>query len=278
MRNGQDGNWVANCGQRQGLSADHQTYYVVIVGAVALVLRAMLGRRRGGPADCWTTKAFHVLAHGRSPGWRCLPRSARPCTGVAQRPDRQGADGSGQRGRHRDPRCYAPEAVLRVEHYGVPFSRTEDGLLPASLRRHDHRVRRGPPAQRTCAAARPQPHRMPHMLYGQSKHAAEFIEHSAITWPMDQDGACRGVIVEARRRHAASLRRQEVRILADRGYARLLHPAPAETLYGDGTPWRAARRTSLEDMVLRQFMMSRTGAGVLITEAAARVPIHEQRG
>ena len=107
----------------------------------------------------------------------------------------------------------APAAVYELEHYGVPFSRTEDGKIyqrPFGGMTTD--FGEGPPAQRTCAAADRTGHAMLHTLYGQSlRHSAEFfIEYFALDLIMDEDGACRGVIaLEPRRRHAAPLPRQE---------------------------------------------------------------------
>ena len=68
--------------------------------------------------------------------------------------------------------------------------------LPARLRRHDQELRRGPPIQRTCAAADRTGHAMLHTLYGQAlRNTTEFfIEYFALDLIMDEDGACRGVI------------------------------------------------------------------------------------
>jgi succinate dehydrogenase / fumarate reductase, flavoprotein subunit len=87
--------------------------------------------------------------------------------------------------------------VIELEHYGVPFSRTEDGRIYqrpfGGMTTH---FGKGPPAQRTCAAADRTGHAMLHTLYQQSlKHQAQFfIEYFALDLIMDEDGACRGVM------------------------------------------------------------------------------------
>ena len=93
----------------------------------------------------------------------------------------------------------APKAVYELEHYGVPFSRTEDGggSTSAPFGGHNHRIRRRPAgARRTCAAADRTGHAMLHTLYGQSlKHKAEFyIEYFATDLLMNDEGQCVGVV------------------------------------------------------------------------------------
>jgi succinate dehydrogenase / fumarate reductase, flavoprotein subunit len=102
----------------------------------------------------------------------------------------------------------APKAVYELEHYGVPFSRTEDGrIYQRPFGGHTTEFGEGPPVQRTCAAADRTGHAILHTLYGQSlKHNAEFfIEYFATDLIMTEDGACTGgARLEARRRHACT--------------------------------------------------------------------------
>ena len=91
----------------------------------------------------------------------------------------------------------APKAVYELEHYGVPFSRTEDGrIYQRPFGGHTTEFGEGPPVQRTCAAADRTGHAILHTLYGQSlKHNAQFyIEYFAIDLVMTEDGVCQGVI------------------------------------------------------------------------------------
>jgi succinate dehydrogenase / fumarate reductase flavoprotein subunit len=131
---------------------------------------------------------------------------------------------------------------------------------------------RGPPAQRTCAAADRTGHAMLHTLYGQSlRYAAEFfIEYFALDLIMDQDGACRGV-------HALSLDdgsvhrfRAKKTILATGGYGRAYFSCTsAHTCTGDGNAMVLRAGLPLQDMEFVQFHPTGIyGAGVLITEGA----------
>jgi succinate dehydrogenase / fumarate reductase flavoprotein subunit len=91
----------------------------------------------------------------------------------------------------------APAAVYEMEHYGVPFSRTEDGkIYQRPFGGMTTEYGEGPPAQRTCAAADRTGHDMLHTLYGQAlRRSAEFfIEYFALDLLMDQDGVCRGIL------------------------------------------------------------------------------------
>jgi len=91
----------------------------------------------------------------------------------------------------------APKAVYELEHYGVPFSRTEAGkIYQRPFGGHTTEFGEGPPVQRTCAAADRTGHAILHTLYGQSlKNNAEFyIEYFAIDLVMSDDGVCQGVV------------------------------------------------------------------------------------
>ena len=133
---------------------------------------------------------------------------------------------------------HAPEAVYELEHYGVPFSRTEDGrIYQRPFGGMTTEYGEGPPAQRTCAAADRTGHAMLHTLYGQSlKHAAEFfIEYFAIDLMMDQDGACRGVIALKLDDGTLHRFRAKKTILATGGYGRAYFTCTsAHTCTGDG--------------------------------------------
>ena len=90
----------------------------------------------------------------------------------------------------------APASIIELEHYGVPFSRTEEGkIYQRPFGGMTTEFGEGPPAQRTCAAADRTGHAMLHTLYQQSlKHQAEFfIEYFAMDLIME-DGECRGVM------------------------------------------------------------------------------------
>ena len=178
----------------------------------------------------------------------------------------------------------APAAVYELEHYGLPFSRTEDGKIYqrpfGGMTTH---YGEGPPAQRTCAAADRTGHAMLHTLYGQSlRHSAEFfIEYFAIDLIME-DGACRGVVALCLEDGTLHRFRAHKTILATGGYGRAyLTCTGAHTQTGDGNAMVLRAGLPLQDMEFVQFHPTGIyGAGVLITEGVARrgrLP-HQLRG
>ncbi|MDH3441195.1 MAG: succinate dehydrogenase flavoprotein subunit, partial [Gammaproteobacteria bacterium] len=165
----------------------------------------------------------------------------------------------------------APDAVIELEHYGVPFSRTEDGrIYQRPFGGMTTRYGEGT-AQRTCAAADRTGHAMLHTLYQQSlKHDAEFyIEYFAIDLIME-DGACRGVVaIDLATGRLHRFRSHQV-ILATGGYGRAYFSCTsAHTCTGDGNAMALRAGLPLQDMEFVQFHPTGIyGAGCLITEGA----------
>ncbi len=167
----------------------------------------------------------------------------------------------------------APAAVYELEHWGVPFSRTEERQdLSAPLRRHDHAFRQGHRAQRTCAAADRTGHAMLHTLYGAAlKHKAEFfIEFFAIDLIMDEDGRCCGVVALKMDDGTIHRFRSHLTILATGGYGRAYFSATsAHTCTGDGNAMVLRAGLPLQDMEFVQFHPTGIyGSGCLITEGS----------
>ena len=167
----------------------------------------------------------------------------------------------------------APKAVYELEHYGVPFSRTEDGrIYQRPFGGHTTEFGEGPPVQRTCAAADRTGHAILHTLYGQSlKHNAQFfIEYFAIDLVMTEDGICQGVL--AWKLDDGTLHRfnAKMTVLATGGYGRAYFSATsAHTCTGDGAGMAARQGLPLQDMEFVQFHPTGIyGAGCLITEGA----------
>ena len=167
----------------------------------------------------------------------------------------------------------APKAVYELEHYGVPFSRTEEGKIyqrPFGGMTTD--FGNGPPAQRTCAAADRTGHAILHTLYGQSlKHNAEFfIEYFALDLIMSDDGRCTGVV--AWNLDDGTIHRFSAKmvVLATGGYGRAYFSATsAHTCTGDGGGMVARAGMPLQDMEFVQFHPTGIyGSGCLITEGA----------
>jgi succinate dehydrogenase / fumarate reductase flavoprotein subunit len=165
----------------------------------------------------------------------------------------------------------APAAVLELEHWGVPFSRTVDGKIYQRAFGGMTKEYGNGPIQRTCAAADRTGHAMLHTMYGQSlAHDTEFfIEYFALDLIMD-DGVCRGVT--AWKLDDGTLHRFQAQmvILATGGYGRAYFSATsAHTCTGDGGGMALRAGLPLQDMEFVQFHPTGIyGAGCLITEGA----------
>ncbi len=163
-------------------------------------------------------------------------------------------------------------AVIELEHYGVPFSRTEDGKIyqrPFG----GHMTEYGKsPAKRACAAADRTGHAIIHTLYQQClKHNAEFfVEYFALDLLMDEEGACRGVLAWDLETGTLHRFRAHMVVLATGGYGRAYFSCTsAHTCTGDGNAMVLRAGLSLEDMEFIQFHPTGIyGAGCLITEGA----------
>ena len=167
----------------------------------------------------------------------------------------------------------APAAVYELEHYGVPFSRTEDGrIYQRPFGGHMQNFGDGPPVQRTCAAADRTGHAILHTLYGQSvKNKAQFfVEYFALDLLMAPDGTCTGVV--AWNLDDGTIHRFAAKtvVLATGGYGRAyLSATSAHTCTGDGNGMIARAGLPLQDMEFVQFHPTGIyGAGCLITEGA----------
>jgi succinate dehydrogenase / fumarate reductase flavoprotein subunit len=166
----------------------------------------------------------------------------------------------------------APAAVYELEHWGVPFSRTEEGKIyqrPFGGMTTDYG--KGT-AQRTCAAADRTGHAILHTLYGQAvRNRTEFfIEYFAIDLIMDEDGRCRGVVCIKMDDGTIHRFRSSLTILATGGYGRAYFSATsAHTCTGDGNAMALRAGLPLQDMEFVQFHPTGIyGSGCLITEGA----------
>jgi succinate dehydrogenase / fumarate reductase, flavoprotein subunit len=254
---------------------DH-AYDVVIVGAGGAGLRATLGCAEAGLKTACITKVFPTRSHtvAAQGGVAAALGNMGPDDWRWHMYDTvKGADWLGDQDAIEYLCRNAPEAVYELEHYGVPFSRTEDGrIYQRPFGGMTTQYGEGPPAQRTAAAADRTGHAMLHTLYGQSlRHAAEFfIEYFAIDLMMDQDGGCRGVIALKLDDGTLHRFRAKKTILATGGYGRAYFTCTsAHTCTGDGNAMILRAGLPLEDMEFVQFHPTGVyGAGVLITEGA----------
>jgi succinate dehydrogenase / fumarate reductase flavoprotein subunit len=166
----------------------------------------------------------------------------------------------------------AVQSVIELEHFGVPFSRTEEGkIYQRPFGGMTTEYGKGI-AQRTAAAADRTGHAILHTLYQQSlAHDAKFfIEYFAIDLLMDDDGVCRGVLAWDLAEGSLHLFRAHGVILATGGYGRSYFSATsAHTVTGDGNGMVLRAGLPLQDMEFVQFHPTGVyGAGVLITEGS----------
>ncbi len=254
---------------------DH-TYDVVVVGAGGAGLRATLGMAEQGLKTACVTKVFPTRSHtvAAQGGIAASLSNMGPDSWQWHMYDTvKGSDWLGDTDAMEYLAREAPKAVYELEHYGVPFSRTEDGrIYQRPFGGHTTEYGEGPPVQRTCAAADRTGHAILHTLYGQSlKHNAEFyIEYFALDLIMTEDGVCQGVI--AWKLDDGTLHRFNAKmvVLATGGYGRAYFSATsAHTCTGDGGGMVARQGLPLQDMEFVQFHPTGIyGSGCLITEGA----------
>ncbi|MET3661596.1 succinate dehydrogenase flavoprotein subunit [Aquamicrobium ahrensii] len=254
---------------------DHK-YDVVVVGAGGAGLRATLGMAEQGLKTACITKVFPTRSHtvAAQGGIAASLQNMGPDHWHWHLYDTvKGSDWLGDTDAMEYLAREAPAAVYELEHYGVPFSRTEEGkIYQRPFGGHMQNFGDGPPVQRTCAAADRTGHAILHTLYGQSlKHQAQFfIEYFAVDLIMEEDGTCTGVV--AWNLDDGTIHRFSAKmvVLATGGYGRAYFSATsAHTCTGDGGGMVARAGLPLQDMEFVQFHPTGIyGAGCLITEGA----------
>ncbi len=254
---------------------DH-VYDVVVVGAGGAGLRATLGMAEQGLRTACISKVFPTRSHtvAAQGGIAASLGNMGPDSWQWHLYDTvKGSDWLGDTDAMEYLAREAPKAVYELEHYGVPFSRTEEGkIYQRPFGGHTTEFGEGPPVQRTCAAADRTGHAILHTLYGQSlKQQAEFyIEYFATDLIMSEDGVCQGVI--AWKLDDGTMHRFSAKtvVLATGGYGRAYFSATsAHTCTGDGGGMVARQGLPLQDMEFVQFHPTGIyGAGCLITEGA----------
>ncbi len=253
---------------------DH-SFDVVVVGAGGAGLRATLGMAEQGLKTACITKVFPTRSHtvAAQGGIAASLKNMGPDSWQWHLYDTvKGSDWLGDVDAMEYLAREAPAAVYELEHYGVPFSRTEDGrIYQRPFGGHMQNFGDGPPVQRTCAAADRTGHAILHTLYGQSvkNNAQFFIEYFALDLIMT-DGVCTGVV--AWNLDDGTIHRFAAKtvVLATGGYGRAYFSATsAHTCTGDGNGMIARAGLPLQDMEFVQFHPTGIyGAGCLITEGA----------
>jgi len=250
---------------------EHQ-FDVVVIGAGGAGLRATLGMAAKGLDTACITKVFPTRSHTVA-----AQGGISAALGNVGEDDWRwhmydtvkGSDWLGDQDAIEFMCKDAPDAIIELEHYGVPFSRTEDGKIYqrafGGMTTHFGEGR----AQRTCAAADRTGHAILHTLYQQSlrHHARYFIEFFAIDL-IFEDGECRGVLAWDLANGKLHRFAAKMVVLATGGYGRAFQSCTsAHTCTGDGNAMVLRAGLPLQDMEFVQFHPTGIyGAGCLITE------------
>ncbi len=249
-------------------------YDVVVVGAGGAGLRATMGMAAAGLKTAAVTKVFPTRSHtvaAQGGISASLGNMGEDNWQWHMYDTVKGSDWLGDQDAIEYMCREAPAAVLELEQFGMPFSRTEEGkIYQRAFGGMTTQFGEGPAAQRTCAAADRTGHAMLHTLYSQSlKYDTQFfVEYFALDLIMDKDGACRGVLCLSLEDGSLHLFRSHMVVLATGGYGRAFFSCTsAHTCTGDGGGMVLRAGLPLQDMEFIQFHPTGIyGAGCLITE------------
>jgi len=270
---GNGANGAARVNGRAYALTDHE-FDVVVIGAGGAGLRTALGAAEAGLRTACITKVFPVRSHtvAAQGGISAALGNMGPDDWRWHMYDTvKGSDWLGDQDAIEYLCKNAPAAVYELEHWGVPFSRTEDGrIYQRPFGGMTTNFGEGT-AQRTCAAADRTGHAMLHTMYGQAlrNQTQFFIEFFAIDLLME-DGACRGVVALSLDDGSLHRFRAHKTVLATGGYGRAYFSCTsAHTCTGDGNAMVLRAGLPLQDMEFVQFHPTGIyGAGCLITEGA----------
>ena len=253
---------------------DH-TYDVVVVGAGGAGLRATFGMGASGLKTACITKVFPTRSHtvaAQGGVGAALGNMGEDDWRWHMYDTVKGSDWLGDQDAIEYMCREAIPAIIELEHYGVPFSRTEDGrIYQRPFGGHMQNYGKTP-AMRACAAADRTGHAILHTLYQQSlKHNCEFfVEYIALDLIMDEDGVCRGVTAWSLEDGSIHRFRAQTVVLATGGYGRAYFSCTsAHTCTGDGGGMILRAGLPLQDNEFVQFHPTGIyGSGCLVTEGA----------
>src|ERR1700741_4003186 len=256
---------------------DH-SFDVIVLGAGGAGLRATLGMVAAGLNTACITKVFPTRSHTVA-----AQGGISAALGNMEKDDWRwhvfdtvrGSDWLGDQ----DAIAYmcreAGPSLIELEHFGVPFSRTEAGTI--YQRRsggHTTEYAKGDMAYRACAAADRTGHAILHTLYQQClKHQARFfVEYFAIDLLMDEDGACRGLLAWCLEDGSIHRFRANMTVIATGGCGRVYESCTsAHTCTGDGNAMVLRAGLPLQDMEFIQFHPTGIyGAGYLTNSEGER--------
>ncbi|KAJ6919427.1 succinate dehydrogenase [Populus alba x Populus x berolinensis] len=263
-------------GGRSSYTVVDHTYDAVVVGAGGAGLRAAIGLSEHGFNTACITKLFPTRSHTVA-----AQGGINAALGNMTEDDWRwhmydtvkGSDWLGDQDAIQYMCREAPKAVIELENYGLPFSRTEDGkIYQRAFGGQSLDFGKGGQAYRCACAADRTGHALLHTLYGQAmRHNTQFfVEYFALDLLMNNDGSCQGVIALNMEDGTLHRFRAASTILATGGYGRAYFSATsAHTCTGDGNAMVARAGVPLEDLEFVQFHPTGIyGAGCLITEGS----------
>ncbi|BAM83491.1 succinate dehydrogenase flavoprotein subunit precursor [Cyanidioschyzon merolae strain 10D] len=249
-------------------------YDAVVLGAGGAGLRAVIGCAEAGLKTACVTKLFPTRSHTVA-----AQGGINAALGNMTEDDWRwhmydtvkGSDWLGDQDAIHYMCREAPKVVIELEHYGVPFSRTEDGrIYQRAFGGQSLKFGKGGQAYRCAAAADRTGHALLHTLYGQAlKHNADFfVEYFGLDLIMDEEGVCRGLMALCLEDGTIHRFRSHAVIICTGGYGRAYFSATsAHTCTGDGNAMAVRAGIPLQDMEFVQFHPTGIyGAGCLITE------------
>jgi len=252
---------------------DHE-YDVVVLGAGGSGLRAAVGLSEAGLKTACISKVFPTRSHTSAAQGgisAALGNMGEDDWRWHMYDTVKGSDWLGDQDAIEYLCKEAPRAVVELERYGVPFSRTDDGKIYQRPFGGMTKNYGNGTAQRTCAAADRTGHAILHTLYGQAlKHNTEFfIEYFALDLIM-KNGECKGLIAWNLTDGTIHRFRSHITIIATGGYGKVYQSATsAHTCTGDGNAMVLRAGLPLQDMEFVQFHPTGIyGVGCLITEGA----------
>ncbi|GLJ17386.1 hypothetical protein SUGI_0302170 [Cryptomeria japonica] len=267
---------ASSVGGRSSYTIVDHTYDAVVVGAGGAGLRAAIGLSENGFNTACITKLFPTRSHTVA-----AQGGMNAALGNMTEDDWRwhmydtvkGSDWLGDQDAIQYMCREAPKAVIELENYGLPFSRTEDGrIYQRAFGGQSLDFGKGGQAYRSACAADRTGHALLHTLYGQAmRHNTQFfVEYFALDLIMDGDGACRGVLALNMEDGTIHRFRAHSTILATGGYGRAYFSATsAHTCTGDGNGMVARAGLPLQDLEFIQFHPTGIyGAGCLITEGS----------
>jgi succinate dehydrogenase / fumarate reductase flavoprotein subunit len=247
-------------------------YDVLVVGAGGAGLRATLGMAEKNLKTACITKVFPTRSHtvaAQGGISAALGNMGEDDWRFHMYDTVKGSDWLGDQDAIEYMCREAIPAIIELEHYGVPFSRTPEGKIYqrafGGMSTHYGKGR----AQRTCAAADKTGHAILHTLYQQSlKHNAEFFVEFIVLDLIMEDGVCRGVLAWSLDDGSLHLFKAHMTVLATGGYGRSYFSCTsAHTVTGDGNAMVLRAGLALQDMEFVQFHPTGIyGSGCLITE------------